>query len=98
MDSSQIETVVLGAIRTANLAREANQQLDATPQAVLFGRGSRLDSLGLVALLIDVEEALLGKGHEITLNDDRAMSQSRSPFRNVPALVGYISQLLAEKA
>jgi acyl carrier protein len=83
--------VVLQAMRLANLAREDSAQLDVSPDAPIFGPDSALDSLGLVALLLDIEDGLRGIGCDVVLSDERAMSQKRSPFRSVPALVGYIA-------
>ena len=82
--------VVLEALRTANLARDAEAQLQVTADAPIFGPSSPLDSLGLVALLFDIEEGLAGLGCAVLLSDERAMSQKRSPFRSVPALVDYV--------
>ena len=98
MDRDVIQAIILEAMRNANLARDPAEQLDVSPEARIFGRGSPLDSLGLVGLLIDVEEGLQAEGVSVTLNDDRAMSQTRSPFRSVPALAAYISTLVAEQA
>ena len=55
-----------------------------------FWANSPLDSLGLVGLLIDVEEAFAAEGHPIVLSDEKALSQRRSPYRDVPSLVDYI--------
>jgi hypothetical protein len=33
----------------------------------------------------------------VALSDARAMSQTRSPFRDVPSLVAYISDLLEQR-
>jgi acyl carrier protein len=93
--TTAIEKLVLDAMQITNQAREADQQLQVHPQAVIFGPGSPLDSLGLVALLLDIEETLRDMGHEVTLGDERAMSMTRSPFRSVPALVQYIENLIA---
>lgn len=90
---SEIEEIVLQSVRQANLARAADEQLDVSPDAPLFGPDSRLDSLGLVALIIDIEEALQERGSDFILSDERAMSQTRSPFRDVPTLVRYIAAL-----
>ncbi len=94
MERSEILEVVLDAMRNLNLARPANEQLVVTDTATIFGSGSPLDSLGLVALLLDIEEAFQQRGHAVMLSDERAMSQSRSPFRSVPVLVDYISTLM----
>ena len=71
------------------------ERIDAKPTGVLFGEGSPLDSLGLVRLLIDVEEGLATEGFDIVLTDERAMSQNSSPFRSVSTLVKYISDTIA---
>ena len=91
----EIETLVLEAVRSVNLVRTAEARLDVSPDAPLFGPGSPLDSLGLVSLLIDIEEALQRCGYDMTLSDARAMSQRHSPFRNVPSLVSYIMESIA---
>lgn len=98
MTRDAILEVVLEALRSANTLRDPGDQLDVSPDARIFGRGSALDSMGLVTLLLDIEEALRAAGLGLTLTDDRAMSQARSPFRSVPALVDYIDQLAREEA
>jgi acyl carrier protein len=92
---AEIEDLILRAVRNMNLARKPDAQVAVSPAAALFGAESPLDSLGLVSLLMDIEEDLAGRGFDITLSDARAMSQRLSPFRSVPALVGYIRERLA---
>jgi acyl carrier protein len=84
-------TLVLHALRNFNQARLPEAKLLVSPDAPLFGSGG-LDSLGLVSLLIDIEEALEERGFEVNLSDAKAMSDTRSPFRNVPALVAHIRE------
>jgi acyl carrier protein len=91
-----IRDVVLHAMRTLNLARDASSQLTISPQAPIFGNGSALDSLGLLTLLLDIEEDLQHVGCKIRLSDDRAMSQTRSPFGSVGSLVEYIGRVARE--
>ena len=90
MSRTEILEVVLTALRTANQVRTPDFRLNESPTARLFGNGSPLDSLGLVALLIDIEEAFEQRGQNLVLSDERALAQARSPFRDVPALVDYI--------
>ena len=94
MSRAQIEALVLDALQTANLARDPSAQLAVAPGAAVFGPGSPLDSLGLVALLLDIEDALRDAGVPVLLSDERAVSQKRSPFRTVTTLVDYIESLL----
>jgi acyl carrier protein len=96
MERSRILAIVLEAMAQANRSRVPEQQLDASPDAAIFGAPSPLDSLGLVALLIDIEEAFDRAGHPIVLSDERAMSQARSPFRSVSSLTDYIELLIAQ--
>ena len=94
MTETEISDLVLRAVRNINESRTPGTQLQVTPEAPLFGPDSPLDSLGLVSLLIDIEDALQDRDLSVNLSDEKAMSQSRSPFRSVPALVAYIQQRL----
>ena len=52
-----------------------------------------LDSLGLVSLLIDIEDSLRDAGIDVMLSDARAMSQKRSPVpQRGTALVAFIHE------
>ena len=63
----------------------------------IFGAGGVLDSLDLVNYLADLEYRLDQEyGRELVLASERAMSRSRSPFRDVDSLTAYIMELLAE--
>lgn len=94
MTDTEVSDLVLDAVRRLNEARTPEMGLQTTVDAPLFGADSPLDSLGLVSVLIDIEEALQDHGFTVSLSDERAMSQSRSPFRSVPTLVAYIRQRL----
>ena len=53
--------------------------------------------MDLVALVVDLEEQLRDVfGKEITLADERAMSQEINPFSKVESLTRYIHLLLTE--
>jgi acyl carrier protein len=74
-------------------------QPDLHEGTVLLGADGVFDSLGLVTLLIDVEEAIAETtGVEITLSDDRAVSARSSPFRTVGTLADYVQNLLRRHA
>lgn len=77
----------------ANLAQD--QQLEKSIDAVLFGRGGKLDSLGLVSFIVAVEQQIEETfGVSITIADEKAMSQERSPFRTIGSLAEYVESLL----
>jgi hypothetical protein len=55
--------------------------------------------MGLVTLIVEVEQRLEADFDlVVVLADDRAMSQTRSPFLSVGALADYVMQLAAEQA
>ena len=59
-------------------------------ETTLFGRDGVLDSMGLVTLIVAVEQAIEDK-YEASpgLADEKAMSQARSPYRTVGSLADY---------
>lgn len=96
MTKNDIQQIIFSAIEMANNAREDDKQIPVSAETELYGTGGQLDSMGLVSFLIDVEELFRDNGLNITLSDERAMSQSSSPFRNVESLTGYIDTLIKE--
>lgn len=63
----------------------------------LMGSGRIVDSIGLVTLIVDVENRVAEQtGQSVSLMDERAMSQTRSPFRTVGSLAEYILELTRE--
>jgi acyl carrier protein len=72
-------------------------QLDKTPETVLFGHQSGVDSVGLVRLVIAVEQGIEDQfGIVLTLADDAAVSQRNSPFRSVGRLAAFVKTKLDE--
>ncbi|ASI89225.1 hypothetical protein [Vibrio mediterranei] len=77
---------------------EDNQALiEAQAKTKLFGTNGVLDSVGVVFLITELEEKISDEYDvDVTLADEKAMSQVTSPFRNVETLAKYISQLVEE--
>ena len=62
----------------------------------LFGASGVLDSLGLVSVLVEIEQKVADRlGRTVSLMDDRAMSQASSPFRTVASLAVYLAAQLS---
>jgi acyl carrier protein len=69
----------------------------SSDQLPLLGPGSTLDSMGLVTLIVDVEQRLADEYDvSVTLASENAMSRRQSPFRTVGALADYISELTVD--
>lgn len=89
--------LVMTAVENFNQARPEAERVAIAPDTPLIGRDGVLDSLGLVNLLVEVETTVVERtGCAITLADDRAFSQARSPFRTPHTLADYLAGLLAE--
>lgn len=96
MTNDDIQRIIFDAIEMANNAREDDKQIPVSAETKLYGTGGQLDSMGLVSFLVDIEESFQDDDINISLSDERAMSQSNSPFRNVRSLTDYIASLIKE--
>jgi len=95
--TQDIQRLVLAAASKA-AADGVHETSQFTASSDLFGGDSPLDSMDLVALVVDLEEQLRELfGKEITLADERAMSQEVNPFSKVETLTRYIHLLLTER-
>jgi acyl carrier protein len=70
--------------------------LPLSPDTVLFGHDGKLDSIGLLRLVLIIEGNFRAQGRVVRLVSDKAFSQSVSPFRTAAALEAYIQTLLNE--
>ena len=95
MERKKIQQIIFDAIDMVNNLRADDDQIPASETTELYGTEGHLDSMGLVGFLMDIEESMQDEGFEISLSDERAMSQRNSPFKNVTSLVDYIEKLIA---
>lgn len=64
-------------------------------ETALVGSGAVVDSLGLVQIISDVEDAIADQyGRSIDLTDERALSQTSSPFRTIGTMVDHVMTCL----
>lgn len=99
LKKEDIQAIILQALKNINEERGPDEQLKIDLNTRLFGADAVLDSLSLVSVIVDVESAVSEQaGHEISLTDDRAMSQEISPFSDVNSLTAYIELLMSEVA
>jgi acyl carrier protein len=94
-----VQRIILRALDNLNEELDGDSKIAVGPDTCLFGPEAMLDSLSLVSVIVDVENAASeAAGFPIALTDDRAMSREVSPFNNVENLTAYIIELLAERA
>jgi acyl carrier protein len=89
MDQQALLALIAETVRAYSLTMRAVDS-PVGPDTQLFGPSGVLDSLGLVSVVVELEQTLTDRsGSNISLMDDRAMSQTRSPFRTVRSLAEY---------
>lgn len=89
---------IFGAINEVNEQLPKEKKIETSTDTPLFGRLGVLDSLGLVNLIVAVEQRFEEHlGVEITLADEEVMFQQNSPFQSIGTLVDYVTMLLGGK-
>jgi acyl carrier protein len=97
MNKDDVVHQIYVAIGRANELREPGQHLSCSEETLLYGAGGGLDSLNLVSLILDVEEAVNAEtGGQLVLADERAMAMKRNPFRDVRTFADYVMARLQE--
>lgn len=97
MSEDRVRAAIYRAVDEVNEGLPPERRLEKSPQTVLFGKGGRLDSLGLVGFIVEVEQKIEEEFNvSLTLADERAMSQQHSPFMTLDALSAYVALLLKE--
>lgn len=95
MIRNTVETIVISALRELGASTENEGLAHPSPTTRLFGKKGLLDSLGMINLILELEETLFEEFEvNIVIADEKALSQKRSPFKDVTSLVDYITTLL----
>lgn len=93
----QILEIIYKSLDEINDMSQAKNSIKNNPDTILFGKGSQLDSFGLVNLIIEIESKIdEAFDKAVTLADEKAMSQMNSPFRTINSLTDYIIKLCEE--
>tara|TARA_B100001971_G_C18137956_1_gene508708 strand:+ start:404 stop:706 length:303 start_codon:yes stop_codon:yes gene_type:complete len=97
MSDNKILTAIYDAVDQINDIDE-DYLLDKSTETVLFGKKGSLDSLGLINLVVAIEQNI-GDTFDtsIVLANEEAMSKKNSPFRTIGTLADYIGELLEKE-
>lgn len=72
---------------------------DATSETQLYGEGGELDSMGLVTLILALEQSIEDEfGVSVALADEKALSQTKSPYRSVASVADYAAEQIDASA
>ena len=96
-NKEKIKNLIIKSVQEINEQLPQKQQLGQSSKTTLFGSDGKLDSLGLVNLLVIIEQNIEDEFDiSITIADEKAMSQKHSPFKTIGTLADYIDMLLRE--
>ena len=96
IEREAITQVVFESIEEFNELYDTKVELKEGEETRLFGgREGALDSIGLVSLIVKIEEDIENKFDvPISLTSEKAMSRRTSPFAKVKYLIDYIEELI----
>jgi acyl carrier protein len=97
LDRQKAFEVVVTCLREAFEQAGAEPVPEITEETVIIGQGAVLDSVGVVSLIVDIEQRLeMDHDVSVTLANDKAMSQRSSPFRTSGVLADHICEVIRE--
>src|SRR5262245_44876828 len=87
----QIERVVYSAVDELNKQLPKDGQVEKFPDASLYGKGGRLESLDFVTFVMEVETKIQDEfGIELVLTDEDLLSKQTSQFATLGTLIEYL--------
>ena len=88
--------IVFDVIDEMNHEFPEQEGLNKSPSTVLYGPGGSLDSLGLVDLVMRIQEAIFEEYDvAIAVANEQVLSSEESPLRTVESLIQHVEGLLA---
>jgi acyl carrier protein len=98
MTKEKIREIVFENISSLIDTFPADQRVEVDENTILFGKGSSIDSLSLVTIIVDIETLFYDEySLELSLTDDKAMTRKVSPFESAGTLADYIFELINQK-
>ena len=98
MELPTVRHTVIEALKLTNQSRSDDSQIRLTDSTPLFGKNGNLDSMALVALLMDIEDALQEQSIDVSLSNEKAISMFRTPFKDIPSITQYIHDVITAQA
>jgi acyl carrier protein len=94
-----ISQLVFNCIKKYQVEYDQIIDLSEGEQTRLFGGDGQLDSLGLVSLVVNIEEDIDTELRiSLILADEKAMSRRTSPFSRIGNLIDYINELVLNQS
>ncbi len=97
-DKDQVRTLVYEVIDELN-EQFPDRPIEKSDATRLFGLDGVVDSLGLVHLIVGVEQAVNDRfGAAVALASEKAISMEHSPFQTVGRLIDFVVEQLRAQA
>ncbi|HEV7866756.1 MAG TPA: hypothetical protein VGO90_03685 [Chthoniobacteraceae bacterium] len=95
----RILKAIYQAVDTLNQGLVAESRIEKAPNAELYGRSSRLESLDFVTLIMAVEANIQKEfGVEFMITDEELLSKETSPFATLGTLSDYLGKQLEDQS
>ena len=90
-DRTAIDALIIESVQTLAEDFELDALKSPNINTALYGASGALDSMALVNLIADIEDALADRFDiNIALADEKAMSAQNSPYRDVRSLTDAV--------
>ena len=88
----EVTKVVYKAVDEINQLLPQDKKVKKSLETVLLGKSAALDSLGLVNLIVEIEQGIQENfNSSINLADQRSFAGQKTPLQNINALIEYLS-------
>lgn len=93
--NTNIQELVKSVVSNYATENQISQLRNPDLETTLYGKDSLIDSIGLVTIIVEIEQRVLDQySKKITLADEKAMSLQNSPFKNIKSISEYIETLI----
>lgn len=97
-NSMNINKIILDVLKDTAQMQEIELPFELSDKSKIIGKEGILDSLAFVTFIISLEKRINEQYHAlISLQDEKAFSQTKSPFRSIESLNNYIIDILKEQ-
>jgi acyl carrier protein len=93
----RIIKALYSAVDEVNQQLPKDVQLEKSPDAPLYGKAGKLESLDFVTFIMEVEEKIRDEfGVDVMVTDENLLSKESSPFSTIGTLAEYLDDYLKE--
>ena len=86
----EILNIIYNAVDNYNLLNPKELHVEKSPNAILLGIKSNIDSLGLMNLLLEIETQINKKYPEFSIIDEVLFNDENGPYKNIENLENFI--------